>query len=132
MFWLLYSYSVRKYAYYIVYVVIQRVKVRIMSVVEEMEGLVGESLKALRLSRNIGQQLLAERAGVSTRALQSLENGEGSTLSTFVKIMRALGREDWFKTLAPVATVNPMTVVRKAAPRQRARNTRAVRKPGHE
>lgn len=103
-----------------------------MNSTEEVEFLVGESLKTLRLSRNIGQQLLAERAGVSTRALQSLENGEGSTLSTFVKVMRALGREDWFRTLAPVATVNPMTVVRKARPRQRAGTPRVTRKAGHE
>ena len=93
----------------------------------ELEQLVGESLKRLRLSRNIGQRMLAERAGVSTRALQSLENGEGSSLGTLVLVLRALGREDWLKTIAPVATVNPMNAVRQAGPRQRAR-TRATEK----
>lgn len=88
---------------------------------EELEQLIGESLKKLRLSRNIGQRVLAERAGVSLRALQSLENGEGSSLSTLVQVLRALGREDWLKTIAPVATVNPMNTVRHAEPRQRAR-----------
>lgn len=87
----------------------------------ELEQLIGESLKRLRLSRNIGQRVLAERAGVSTRALQSLEYGEGSSLSTLVQVLRALGREDWLKTIAPVATVNPMNAVRHAKPRQRAR-----------
>jgi transcriptional regulator with XRE-family HTH domain len=88
---------------------------------EELEQLIGGSLKTLRLSRNIGQRVLAERAGVSPRALQSLENGEGSSLSTLVRVLRALGREDWLKTIAPVATVNPMNTVRHAAPRLRAR-----------
>ena len=89
---------------------------------DELEQFIGDSLKKLRLSRNIAQRLLAERAGVSTRALQGLENGEGSSLGTLVRVLRALGREDWFKTIAPVATVNPMVTVRHAEPRQRARH----------
>lgn len=87
----------------------------------ELEQFIGESLKKLRLSRNIGQSILAERAGVSPRTLQSLENGEGSSLGTLVRVLRALGREDWLKTIAPIATVNPMNTVRHAEPRQRAR-----------
>jgi transcriptional regulator with XRE-family HTH domain len=86
----------------------------------ELEARVGESLKKLRLSRNIGQKQLATQAGVSERALQGLENGEGSSLSTLVLVLRALGREDWLKTIAPVATINPMTSVRGTARRQRA------------
>jgi transcriptional regulator with XRE-family HTH domain len=38
----------------------------------EMEAALGEKLKALRLSRNLVQQTLAERAGLSVRALRSL------------------------------------------------------------
>lgn len=96
---------------------------------KELEQLVGQSLKRLRLSRNIGQRVLSERAGVSTRALQSLENGEGSSLGTLVQVLRALGREDWLKTIAPVATVNPMSAVRHAEPRQRARSRAADKTP---
>jgi transcriptional regulator with XRE-family HTH domain len=88
---------------------------------DELEQQIGASLKHLRLGRNIGQRVLAERAGVSTRALQSLENGEGSSLRTLVQVLRALGREDWLQTIAPLPTINPMNTVRHAAPRQRAR-----------
>ena len=59
----------------------------------ELETTLGANLKQLRLSRNTDQRTLAEQAGVSTRALQSLENGEGSSLQTLVKVVRALGRE---------------------------------------
>lgn len=93
----------------------------------ELESALGENLKQLRLSRNTDQRTLAEQAGVSTRALQSLENGEGSSLQTLMKVVRALGRESWFATIAPVATINPMAMVANAAPRQRAR--RKVNKP---
>ena len=92
---------------------------------EELEQQMGASLKKLRLSRNIEQRVLAERAGVSPRALQSLENGEGSSLSTLLQVLRALGREDWLQTIAPVAIVNPMNSVRHAEPRQRARRRAA-------
>lgn len=94
----------------------------------ELEAQIGESLKKLRLSRNIDQQTLAERAGISARSLRSLENGGGSSLKSLVSVLRALDRDDWLTTIAPIATVNPMTMVRNAAPRQRARK-RAAKPP---
>lgn len=90
----------------------------------EMEAALGEKLKALRLSRNLDQKTLAERAGLSVRALRSLESGQGSTLKTLVSILRALGRQDWLNTIAPVATINPLTLTREAQPRQRASRAR--------
>jgi hypothetical protein len=40
-------------------------------------------------------------------------------------VLRALGREDWLKTIAPVATINPLTMPRAATPRLRARKSRS-------
>lgn len=87
---------------------------------EEIEAGIGEKLRALRLSRDLDQIGLAARAGVSVSALRSLEAGSGSTLRTLVRVARALGREDWFASIAPVATINPLTMLRRAQPRQRA------------
>lgn len=87
---------------------------------EEMELDLGEKLKALRLARNLDQKTLAERAGVSVRALRNLEAGQGSTLKTLVRVLRALGRQEWLNTVAPVATINPLLLTREAQPRQRA------------
>ena len=95
----------------------------------EMEAGIGERLKALRLDRNIDQKTLAERAGVSVRALRSLEGGQGSTLHTFASVLRALGREDWLLTLAPLATINPLMLGRDARPRQRSSKPRARHAP---
>lgn len=92
--------------------------------VEEMEISIGEKLKALRLSRNIEQITLAERAGVSVRALRNLESGQGSTLKTLVCVVRALGKQEWLNTIAPVATINPLALTREAQPRQRASRVR--------
>ena len=96
----------------------------------EMEAALGDKLKALRLSRNLDQQTLAERAGVSVRALRSLESGQGSTLKTLVAVLRALGRQDWLNTIAPVATINPLALTREAQPRQRASRTRRAPSAG--
>jgi transcriptional regulator with XRE-family HTH domain len=88
---------------------------------EELSALLGESLRALRLDRNLDQKTLAAQAGVSLNALKNLESGKGANVSTMVLVLRALGREDWLKSLAPVATINPLTLPRGAGPRQRAR-----------
>lgn len=87
---------------------------------DELETALGEHLKALRLARNLGQKTLAERAGISVRAVRNLENGEGSTVKTLVSVIRALGREAWLDTIAPVASISPLALSRTAEPRQRA------------
>lgn len=91
---------------------------------EQWELSVGENLKQLRLLRNIDQRTLAMRAGISTRALQRLENGEGSTLFTLIRVVRSLDRESWLFTIAPIASINPLTAVRHCKRRQRARSGR--------
>lgn len=87
----------------------------------ELEATLGASFKALRLSRNISQKVLAERAGIGTTALKNLEGGLGATVSTLVRVARALGRESWLENAAPIATINPLTMVQGAGVRQRAR-----------
>lgn len=87
---------------------------------DEIESDLGGWLKALRLDRNINQSTLAERAGISVSALKALENGTGSTLRIFVAVLRVLKREDWLKSIAPVASINPLTMTRTANPRRRA------------
>lgn len=88
--------------------------------VDELEAALGAAVKALRLDLNIDQHTVAERAGISTGALKNLENGRGSTVRTLVSVLKALGREDWPATLAPVASINPLSHTVSATPRQRA------------
>lgn len=95
--------------------------------VAEIEVELGASLRTLRLHRNIDQKTLAERAGISVRALKNLEGGLGSSLKSLIGVLRALGREDWLKTIAPVASINPLAMSRDATPRQRASRPRATR-----
>ena len=86
----------------------------------EQELELGENLKRLRLNKNCDQKTLAARAGISVRALRNLETGQGSSLKTLLSVVRALGREAWLQTIAPVATINPLTLTSRASKRLRA------------
>jgi transcriptional regulator with XRE-family HTH domain len=92
--------------------------------VADLEAQLGASLRRVRLDRNLEQAILAERAGISLRSLQRLELGQGSTTHTLISLLRALGRADWLQTIAPVPTINPLTMPRAAKPRQRAAGRR--------
>lgn len=101
--------------------------------VEEMEVDLGEKLKRVRLNKNLDQKTLAARSGVSVRALRNLEGGAGTTVKTLLSVVRALGRETWLETVAPVATVNPLTLTARAEQRMRATGRRTASKtpPSH-
>ena len=88
--------------------------------IAEQEQLLGERMKALRLHQNLDQLTLALRAGVSVGTLKNLERGAGSTTKTLIAVLRALGREEWLANVAPIPTINPLTLPRAAHQRQRA------------
>ncbi|MFZ0500771.1 MAG: helix-turn-helix domain-containing protein [Steroidobacteraceae bacterium] len=92
--------------------------------VGDLEAQLGANLRRLRLDRNLEQITLAGRAGIGLRSLQRLELGKGSTTHTLIKVVRALGREIWLSTIAPVPTINPLTLPRTAKVRQRAAGRR--------
>ncbi len=96
--------------------------------IDELEALLGTGAKAVRLDMNIDQQTLAARAGISVGALKNLESGRGSTVKTLVSVLKALDRQDWLTTIAPTASVNPLTHTESASPRQRASTPRTDRR----
>ena len=64
---------------------------------DEWQVAIGKSLRDARLARQLDQESLSRRADVSKKSLWNLENGAGSTLSTLIKVTRALGKEDWLE-----------------------------------
>src|SRR5580658_1619320 len=79
---------------------------------DELQGVLGERLRALRLSRNFAQRELAEKAGLSLRALHNLEAGAGSTVETFLRVLKALNAVDAIETLVPQAQVSPLEILK--------------------
>ena len=89
----------------------------------------GAGLRRSRMGAELTQEDLARRAGVSLSALKHLEVGAGANVTSLVKVVRALGREDWLAALAPPAepTVSPIQMLRH----QRSEHERQrVRKRG--
>jgi len=94
----------------------------------EWETELGQNLRALRLRQNIDQRQLAEQADVALNVVKKLEGGKGSTLTSFIKVLRALGREEWLNTLAPVISISPLQMIKDKKPlRQRASSPREAR-----
>jgi len=89
---------------------------------EAIEASLGRRLERLRLSKNINQSALAEAAGVSRRTITRLENGEGTSLDTVIRVMRALGVVERLAALLPDPATRPVERVRLGGrERKRAR-----------
>lgn len=93
---------------------------------DELERTLGARVRGARTARRLTQAELADRANVSVGALKHLETGAGATVTTLVKVLRALGEERWVDALGPApAPFNPLDVLE--ARRQEAGRARATR-----
>jgi transcriptional regulator with XRE-family HTH domain len=90
------------------------------------EDLLGEQLRDLRLRQNLDQRELAARAGVALNAVKRLESGQGSTVRSLVRVLRALGRADWLQSLAPPVSVSPLQLLESRGARRRASRRRSA------
>jgi transcriptional regulator with XRE-family HTH domain len=79
-----------------------------------------DRIRRERLNRNITQKDLWERAGVSKKVVQQFESGNGCTLDSLVKILRALGRLDQLDAFLPDPGISPIQLAAMAG-RQRRR-----------
>jgi transcriptional regulator with XRE-family HTH domain len=86
---------------------------------EEIEADFGGQIRALRLRKNVAQTELAQRAGVALGALKNLEQGNGATLKTLIRVLRALDRLEWLETIAPVVSISPLQMIKANRPARR-------------
>jgi transcriptional regulator with XRE-family HTH domain len=75
---------------------------------DQIEAALCRRIESIRLSRNITQAQLAEEAGVSTRTIRRLEKGEGVSMDTFIRALKALGIQHSLEALLPDPTVRPI------------------------
>lgn len=89
----------------------------------------GEQIRRARLAADISQEVLAARANVAVTVIRKLEHGRGASLTSLVKIARALDVVDsWLLNLAPDPGVSPLEVLRaRGLLRERKRATRRRR-----
>lgn len=80
-------------------------------------------LDAIRLSRNITQNRLAQDAGVSRSTITRLaQDGKGISLDSFIRILKALNLDLQLESLLPNPEQSPLQrLASRQKPRQRAR-----------
>jgi|HubBroStandDraft_5_1064220.scaffolds.fasta_scaffold339665_1 transcriptional regulator with XRE-family HTH domain len=95
---------------------------------QELQIELGKRVRQLRLSRNLGQRATAEKAGISHGALRTLEAGQGSSVQTFLRTLKALDFLQGIEMLAPEPTVSPLAMVRTSKTPQRVRRSHRLQK----
>jgi len=81
---------------------------------EEWEQRFGREVRRLRNRLRLTQSELASHANISTSSVQSLERGGGSTMSTLIRVARALGRTEWLNSFTPEEPkVSPIQLLRE-------------------
>ena len=96
---------------------------------EEWERRIGQAGRQLRLRTELTQAELAERSNVSLSAVKNFEAGRGSSLTTVVRLARALGRSDWLEAFGPPAPAFSPLAVLEERRRAEAAAPRRVRHP---
>ena len=92
----------------------------------EWEAELGRQVREIRLRKDINQQRLSEQADVALNVVKRLESGKAVTVLSLIKVLRALDRVDWIRTLAPAVSVRPMQVLRAKSGRQRASRANSI------
>jgi transcriptional regulator with XRE-family HTH domain len=76
------------------------------------EADLGQRLRVARKRARLSQSALAAKANVSLSAIKSLEAGRGSTLRTFVSVVRALNLDTGLdRIFAVTSTVSPVAML---------------------
>ena len=89
----------------------------------------GYRLAQIRLGRNLSQEELAVRAGISKRSIERLEAGMGGLrLNAFFAVCGVLGLTPSFETLLPEPQLTPQDILALRKLPKRARKHRSLSK----
>ncbi|HUW88045.1 MAG TPA: helix-turn-helix transcriptional regulator [Candidatus Paceibacterota bacterium] len=78
----------------------------------DWEAELGSRVRLVRKQRKMTQQELADRSNVSRSAIKYLEAGKGSSLATFLNVVRALELdENLDQIFAVVSTISPLALL---------------------
>ncbi len=86
-------------------------------------------MRAVRIGQGFTQRDLAAKAGVSPKAVAKLERGEGSTVETLIRMLRALRSTGFIDAMAPHPQVSPLALLRSPEPPRRFRRRRQASAP---
>ena len=84
---------------------------------------IGERMKEIRLRKNMTQEEIAWRAGISKLSVVNAEAGKNISLATLIAILRQLSMIENLELLIPEPTISPILMKKlKGKKRFRASN----------
>lgn len=89
-------------------------------------GVLGEFIQKTRLKQNKTQQEIAEIAGINRSTLVQIEKGNGSTLLSFIQILRALEKLDVLNEFEMKMELSPLKLAEMEM-NQRKRASKSVK-----
>lgn len=78
----------------------------------EVLQLLGARLRGLRKAASMTIEEAADTAGLGARTVARAEKGDGPTLLTVIRLLRAYGRLDALDLFIPEPEISPMQIVR--------------------
>jgi len=86
---------------------------------------VGDRIQQRRLNKNLSQEELAKKSGVSRRAIYLLESGHPTTLLTMLSVLRGLNSLEELENFLPKIKLSPIQLAKlEGRVRQRASGRR--------
>ncbi len=73
---------------------------------------IGDRLRRERLNRNLTQQELAERSGISEKTIRKVEDGHNFSAKTLIRLLRAVGLVGRIDALLPAPGLSPVQIAR--------------------
>ncbi|MCM1532442.1 MAG: helix-turn-helix domain-containing protein [Ruminococcus flavefaciens] len=73
----------------------------------QIERLIGEKLKTVRLKQNLTQESVAQEAQVSLSTVKKIERGEIGSFDAFLRLLRTLGKLDVLQPLIEEEELSP-------------------------
>ncbi|HTK82239.1 MAG TPA: helix-turn-helix transcriptional regulator [Bacteroidota bacterium] len=96
---------------------------------EGLLRLLGNRAQQERLNQNMTQADLSQKAGVTRIVLTRLESGRGCTLTSLIRILRALGKLDQLDLFLPEPGISPLQLAELGG-RERTEATGKRGRPG--
>jgi transcriptional regulator with XRE-family HTH domain len=94
---------------------------------------IGRRLKRRRLDRNLTQQEVADRAGLTRTTIGEFERGASSSMLTLIRILRVLGALEELDNFLPESGPSPLQLAkRQGRQRQRASRRKSADEPDRE
>ena len=97
--------------------------------VEEIIKELGKKIKTYRIMKEMSQQELADKTGVSKRSISRLEQVETVNTDSLFKILLALGLGDNIEQLVPNQTKRPSYYLEKSERVPKRARKRSEKKP---